>query len=91
MTDAVASPPAETTEAKENGYRVIGTRVPRYDATDKVTGRAQYGDRARSRPGAVPRGARIAGAAAAVHRVLPAFSEREGVSVLRGERVAAGS
>src|SRR6186713_313018 len=42
MTDAVASPPAENT-ASENNYRVIGTRVPRYDATDKVTGRAQYG------------------------------------------------
>lgn len=25
------------------GYRVIGTRQDRYDATDKVTGRAQYG------------------------------------------------
>lgn len=42
MTDAVASPPAENT-ANENGYRVIGTRPARYDATDKVTGRAQYG------------------------------------------------
>lgn len=27
----------------ETAYRVIGTRPKRYDATDKVTGRAQYG------------------------------------------------
>src|SRR5664279_3956697 len=37
MTDVVH--PAET----ETIYRVIGTRPERYDATDKVTGRAQYG------------------------------------------------
>lgn len=36
MTAEIA-PPAETT------YRVIGTRQDRFDATDKVTGRAQYG------------------------------------------------
>ncbi|MBI1279552.1 MAG: molybdopterin-dependent oxidoreductase [Anaerolineaceae bacterium] len=37
MTDILH--PAET----ETSYRVIGTRQQRYDATDKVTGRAQYG------------------------------------------------
>src|ERR1051325_8363526 len=31
------------TETAETTYRVIGTRQERYDATDKVTGRAQYG------------------------------------------------
>src|SRR5215813_2260588 len=31
------------TETAETAYRVIGTRQDRYDATDKVTGRAQYG------------------------------------------------
>ena len=30
-------------ETVESTYRVIGTRLDRYDATDKVTGRAQYG------------------------------------------------
>ena len=30
-------------ETVELTYRVIGTRLDRYDATDKVTGRAQYG------------------------------------------------
>src|SRR6185295_16917226 len=37
MTDIVRPPETETI------YRVIGTRPERYDATDKVTGRAQYG------------------------------------------------
>jgi xanthine dehydrogenase molybdenum-binding subunit len=37
MTDVVRPPETETI------YRVIGTRPERYDATDKVTGRAQYG------------------------------------------------
>ncbi len=37
MTETVHPAEAETT------YRVIGTRQDRYDATDKVTGRAQYG------------------------------------------------
>ncbi len=37
MTDTLHPVEAETT------YRVIGTRQDRYDATDKVTGRAQYG------------------------------------------------
>ena len=30
-------------ETGKSTYRVIGTRLDRYDATDKVTGRAQYG------------------------------------------------
>jgi xanthine dehydrogenase molybdenum-binding subunit len=38
MTETVVRP-AEV----EISYRVIGTRQERYDATDKVTGRAQYG------------------------------------------------
>src|SRR5436190_965517 len=37
MTDALHPTEVETT------YQVIGTRQERYDATDKVTGRAQYG------------------------------------------------
>lgn len=39
MTD-VTYPPEKT---QETNYRIIGTRPDRYDATDKVTGHAQYG------------------------------------------------
>lgn len=39
MTDVIDAP--ET--AVESPYKVIGARVERYDAADKVTGRAQYG------------------------------------------------
>lgn len=37
MTDVIDPPEVKT------GYQVIGTRLERYDALDKVTGRAQYG------------------------------------------------
>ncbi len=39
MTDVIESPD----KAQETAYRVIGKRLDRFDAADKVTGRAQYG------------------------------------------------
>lgn len=35
--------PQKANRASSNEYLVIGTRPPRYDAVDKVTGRARYG------------------------------------------------
>lgn len=45
MTDVMDAPEKVHDESNGNGhrYRVIGTRPDRYDATDKVTGHAQYG------------------------------------------------
>lgn len=43
MTDVMDAPEKVREGANGNGYRVIGTRPDRYDATDKVTGHAQYG------------------------------------------------
>jgi CO/xanthine dehydrogenase Mo-binding subunit len=39
----MAKETAEGYYSGEKSYRVIGTRPPRHDATDKVTGRAEYG------------------------------------------------